>query len=376
MENTDNDSESSTEMKDNLNGHGSDGEESGDSDVQNGQHDNDSEDSKSDDENSFTNGKAKTVEINGVESDSESLENNEKAKGEEDEEMSSMSEAEDVVVKKKSTNKSKPIDQVTKKRGRPSKNSTGSKNPPKQRGRPKKKKLESDSSSNEEEASDSEDDTKKKASNKATKRLKKMIGSDDDDDTSEDEEALFTKSQKKQVESEDLGEKKSDRMKKEKKYEEEDESHDSDEMSDFDPNEVVPVEDVEEINIVLDHRIGKVGATGEQTMFWSAKNEGDPNITLITEETEEQFLIKWMGWSHLNNTWESEETIESKKNVKGIKKLYNYQQKLNEFNSWKRHAHPEDVEYQEMDIEMGRQLLTTHVQVGCRCCFQHYLPRF
>ena len=44
-------------------------------------------------------------------------------------------------------------------------------------------------------------------------------------------------------------------------------------------------------------------------------------------------------------------------------KLANYQLKLAEFKAWKRRANPEDVEYQEIDIEMGRQLLTSYVQI-------------
>ena len=44
-------------------------------------------------------------------------------------------------------------------------------------------------------------------------------------------------------------------------------------------------------------------------MFWTVKINGDPNETLETEETEQQFLIKWKGWSHINNTWETDKTI-------------------------------------------------------------------
>ena len=39
-----------------------------------------------------------------------------------------------------------------------------------------------------------------------------------------------------------------------------------------------------------------------------------------------------------------------KQEVKGIRKLNNYQNKLAEFNAWKRNASPEDVEYQEIEI--------------------------
>ena len=54
---------------------------------------------------------------------------------------------------------------------------------------------------------------------------------------------------------------------------------------------------------------GKVGATGENTMNWSVHINGDPNLSLETEKIERQFLIKWKGWSHINNTWESESSL-------------------------------------------------------------------
>jgi hypothetical protein len=44
-------------------------------------------------------------------------------------------------------------------------------------------------------------------------------------------------------------------------------------------------------------------------MYWTVKFNTDPNESLETEEREQQFLIKWKGWSHINNTWESEKSI-------------------------------------------------------------------
>ena len=44
-------------------------------------------------------------------------------------------------------------------------------------------------------------------------------------------------------------------------------------------------------------------------MYWTVKINGDPNETLETEEKEQQFLIKWKGWSHINNTWETDTTM-------------------------------------------------------------------
>ena len=44
-------------------------------------------------------------------------------------------------------------------------------------------------------------------------------------------------------------------------------------------------------------------------MHWSVHINGDPNLTLETDQIERQFLIKWKGWSHINNTWESESSL-------------------------------------------------------------------
>ena len=38
--------------------------------------------------------------------------------------------------------------------------------------------------------------------------------------------------------------------------------------------------------------------------------------------------------------------------IKGYRKLINYQNKLSDFESWKKRASPEDIEYQ--DIEIGK----------------------
>ena len=113
--------------------------------------------------------------------------------------------------------------------------------------------------------------------------------------------------------------------------------------------------------------VGKVGATGKSTVFWTVKEHGDPNLTLETEELEDQYWIKWRGWSHLNNTWESQASLDAKKKgnreVQGIRKLVNYQVKVADYNMWKRRANPEDVEYQEIDTEIGRQLLLSHTEI-------------
>ena len=227
---------------------------------------------------------------------------------------------------------------------------------------------------------------KKSSPTKATKikrKQKKPVSEDEDEDgdNSDGSDNDYSKSWKNKMKKNKKkgkitaadfgGDKKSSRARKTTKYEEEDTSHSSDVASDYDPEEAeaqaAEEEDLETIENILDNRRGKVGATGNATMFWAVKDDGDPNLSLDTEDTEEQFYIKWKGWSHINNTWESQTSLDAKKKgnleVKGIRKLFNYQQKLGEYNSWKKFATPEDVEYQEVEKEMQRQLLWTYTEV-------------
>ena len=131
--------------------------------------------------------------------------------------------------------------------------------------------------------------------------------------------------------------------------------------------------DVEGIDKVLDHRTGKVGATGEATQHFNTVDTGDPNETLDTEATETQYLIKWKDKAHIYNTWETEETIDAKKvgdtKVKGFIKLTKYQQKVVEYEGWKKRSSPEDIEFCEVDLELGRELQKTYKEaerIFCR----------
>ncbi|XP_059478871.1 chromodomain-helicase-DNA-binding protein 1 isoform X2 [Neocloeon triangulifer] len=124
-------------------------------------------------------------------------------------------------------------------------------------------------------------------------------------------------------------------------------------------------DNAETIEKIIAQRVGKKGATGNITTCYAVEKSGDPNDGVQQcnpEETESQFLIKWKGWSHIHNTWESEQTLKDQK-VKGIKKLENFIKKEDELNYWKRHATPEDVEYYECQLELQQELLKSYNRV-------------
>ena len=123
-------------------------------------------------------------------------------------------------------------------------------------------------------------------------------------------------------------------------------------------------QDAETIEKVLKHRQGRVGAVGSKTAIYNVEELGDPNTKSSDDPTEPQYLIKWEGWSHLHNTWESKDSLLQQK-VKGYKKLENYLKKEEENRAFKtEHAFsPEDIEYFECQSEMLDNLLETHSNV-------------
>ena len=230
-----------------------------------------------------------------------------------------------------------------------------------------------------------------KSKSKRKKKKKKAV-SDSDDSGSRSGRQIRGSKKRKRKEMEDGGEsgsgddfvsgaavgghQRTGRVRTKVKYENAESGGDFSENSDNeDLIDATPVEeiDIEGIDKVMDHREGKVGATGDITEHFNILKNGDPNETLETEATEAQYLIKWQGKAHIFNTWETEKTLDDKKvgnvKVKGHVKLNKYQQRVSDYNAWKKRANPDDVEYQELDLEMDRELARTYKEaerVFCR----------
>ncbi|XP_050681248.1 chromodomain-helicase-DNA-binding protein 1 isoform X2 [Leptidea sinapis] len=126
-----------------------------------------------------------------------------------------------------------------------------------------------------------------------------------------------------------------------------------------------PEEHSETIEKILGFRRGKKGVTGNVTTVYYIEEHGDPNEDCDPndeEATEPQYLIKWKGWSHIHNTWESEKTLDEQK-VKGLKKLENFKKKESELSWWRRNAGPEDIDYFECQSELQQELVKSYNNV-------------
>ncbi|EGT43478.1 hypothetical protein CAEBREN_09271 [Caenorhabditis brenneri] len=117
----------------------------------------------------------------------------------------------------------------------------------------------------------------------------------------------------------------------------------------------------ETVERVIKWRLGVPGATGSATTCYNIAEKGDPNEQ-DAEKTEKQFFVKWTGWSHLHNTWESEASL-TIMNAKGVKKVQNYVKKQKEVEMWKRSADKEYIEFYECEQQMAEELCEEYKKV-------------
>lgn len=119
--------------------------------------------------------------------------------------------------------------------------------------------------------------------------------------------------------------------------EESEDGTDSDDVieHDYDAAGEYVEDDRECIEKVLYSRLGRLGEIGAITTVYAPeceemKKRGEPGPG---EPSEVQFLIKWKGWSHLHNTWETEKSL-TDQNVKGMKKLSNLIKREQDIAAW------------------------------------------
>ncbi|GMG55879.1 unnamed protein product [Ambrosiozyma monospora] len=129
-----------------------------------------------------------------------------------------------------------------------------------------------------------------------------------------------------------------------------------------------PVVEEQAIDMVLDHRVtgdDTVGSDDEEgkseeelERVRKIKDEGDP-------KEEFEYLIKWIGQSHLHNTWETYASLKSRIS-KGFKKLDNY---INQYITLVREIRKdpfvtrEDIEQMEIENETRRENLEDYKKV-------------
>lgn len=164
------------------------------------------------------------------------------------------------------------------------------------------------------------------------------------------------------------------------KEDSEDEKTDSEDLIDvdYDESSVLPVQSEEvdkseTIERVVSRRIGKVGDTGNKTTIYALDEAKETSADIAEANatgkgansvggTEEQYLIKWKGWSYIHCTWESVQTLREQ-TVKGIKKLENYIKKETEIEKWRKYAGIEDIDYYECQQELQQDLLKSYNNV-------------
>lgn len=85
-----------------------------------------------------------------------------------------------------------------------------------------------------------------------------------------------------------------------------------------------------------------------------------PNWKESEVETVTKYFVKWLGWSHIHNTWD---TAEDLKFFKGFKKLENYMKTVKAHQEWRLTASPEELEPIDIAREVQREQRETWTKV-------------
>ncbi|KAK1443552.1 chromodomain-helicase-DNA-binding protein 3-related protein [Babesia gibsoni] len=73
----------------------------------------------------------------------------------------------------------------------------------------------------------------------------------------------------------------------------------------------------------------------------------------VNEEGVTEYLIKWQGYAHIHNTWD---TYEDVKDYSGIKRLDNYIKKLKQRETRAQYMTPDEIEHENIDMELQRRI--------------------
>lgn len=97
--------------------------------------------------------------------------------------------------------------------------------------------------------------------------------------------------------------------------------------------------------------------------MYAVEADGDPNANFDhnRQPGEVQYLIKWKNWSHIHNTWETEETLKQQ-NVKGMKKLDNFKKKEQEKKKWYECLQKKSFPVGNVDLDVHFVFLHCHPQ--------------
>ena len=78
--------------------------------------------------------------------------------------------------------------------------------------------------------------------------------------------------------------------------------------------------------------------------------------------TDIMYCIKWVGKSHMHNTWYTADELNAM-DIKGQRKLKNYIQNVANMAAWMKTATPEELEFYNCRLEQARELTVTYTTV-------------